>query len=100
MSDCSAALCGGNGRCVHNSHDSLLNETESKRLSGQCAPRASRFRDYHCRCYSSWEGACCQDRRPTRCQPQTSRDITSSKGHSSGVANWLTFSALVCMVQP
>ncbi|XP_076466175.1 hyaluronidase conohyal-P1-like [Babylonia areolata] len=70
MSDCSAALCGGNGRCVHNSHDSLLNEAESKRLSGQCAPRASRFRDYHCRCYSSREGACCQDRRTTRCQPE------------------------------
>nr|QFQ61158.1 conohyaluronidase [Conus magus] len=75
MTDCSRAICEGHGRCVHNSHDVILGETESQRLSDLCSTRQSRFRDYHCRCYSAWEGACCQTLRPSRCQKREQRNV-------------------------
>ncbi|KAK7108671.1 hyaluronidase conohyal-P1-like [Littorina saxatilis] len=70
-SDCSQALCGGHGRCVHNSKDVLIPETEAVSLSDKCTPRDSPFRDYHCRCYSHWEGACCERYAPFPCQQAT-----------------------------
>ncbi|KAL8575564.1 hypothetical protein ACOMHN_059628 [Nucella lapillus] len=67
MTNCSQDMCGGRGRCVHNSHDHLLGETESLRLSGICIRLFSPFVDYHCRCYSPWQGPCCQSPRPSPC---------------------------------
>nr|C0HKM3.1 RecName: Full=Hyaluronidase conohyal-P1; AltName: Full=Hyaluronoglucosaminidase; Flags: Precursor [Conus purpurascens] len=91
MADCSTTLCGGHGRCVHNSHDVLLGETDSQRLSGLCTPRHSRFRDYHCRCYSDWEGACCQTVRPSRCHKQQQGNVHEGgdlqEGHVVNVVN-------------
>ncbi|KAL8575565.1 hypothetical protein ACOMHN_059629 [Nucella lapillus] len=86
MTNCSQDLCWGRGRCVHNSHDHLLGETESLRLSGLCSPRDSPFQDYHCRCYSPWQGPCCQSPRPSPCQDDNhnGHEAESTTTHHGG----------------